>query len=122
MDVDGGGYGQNIAAGAPVNKISSVISNQFYNGEVNAFTHYGEATPADMDSNFHAYGHMTQVVWVGSTQVGCATVDCSSKGLANVGGNVPPIYHVCNYKPAGNFIGQFDKNVLRPKGLPAVSG
>jgi hypothetical protein len=100
-DVDGGNYGQNIAAGAPVDKISSVISNQFYNGEINLFTHYGEATPADMDANFHAYGHMTQVVWVGSQQVGCASYDCSYGGLANVGSNVPPIYHVCNYKPAG---------------------
>jgi uncharacterized protein YkwD len=121
MNVDGGGYGQNIAAGAPVNAIASVITEQFYNGEVNAFVDYGQATPADFDSNFENYGHFTQVVWVGSTTIGCATVDCTSKGLANVGGNVPPIFHVCNYGPAGNVMGEFDKNVLRSLGEATVN-
>ncbi|KAI9777286.1 MAG: hypothetical protein M1816_004811 [Peltula sp. TS41687] len=38
MDVDGGGYGQNIAArypgGISASEIGKVISNQFYNGNV----------------------------------------------------------------------------------------
>jgi len=103
--MDGGGYGQNIAAGAPVNNIAAVITDQFYNGEINYFANdYGQATPADFDADFEHYGHMTQVVWVGSTTVGCASYDCSTHGgLANVGSNVPPVFHVCNYGPAGKF-------------------
>ena len=98
---DGGGYGQNIAAGAPISQIANVISDQFYNGEVNNFVDYGQGTPADFNTAFESYGHFTQVVWVGSTAVGCASVDCTSTGLQNVGGDVPPIFHVCNYFPPG---------------------
>lgn len=102
--MDGGGYGQNIAAGAPVNSINTVIGEQFYNGEVGKFTQYGQATPSDFDAKFESYGHFTQVVWVGTTSVGCASYDCSSVGLKNVGGNIPPIFHVCNYGPPGKFV------------------
>jgi uncharacterized protein YkwD len=118
--VDGGGYGQNIAAGRPVNDIAFVITEQFYNGEVNSFVDYGQAQPADFTANFHNYGHFTQVVWVGSTTVGCASVDCTSSGLANVASNVPPIFHVCNYGPAGNVEGEFDTNVLPSLGQATV--
>ncbi|KAF2672500.1 PR-1-like protein, partial [Microthyrium microscopicum] len=103
MNVNGGNYGQNIAAGAPVSGIGSVITEQFYNGEVNDFVDYGQPTPADFEQSFETYGHFTQVVWVGSTAVGCASFDCSKQGLANVASNVPPIFHVCNYQPAGKF-------------------
>ena len=99
-EIGGGGYGQNIAAGAPVGAIDSVITEQFYNGEVGLFNSYGEPTPSDFSSRFSMYGHFTQVVWVGTTSVGCASVSCSS-GLSGVGSNVGQTYHVCNYKPAG---------------------
>jgi hypothetical protein len=104
-----------------VTSINTVISDQFYNNEVGEFVDYGQATPADFNSKFEAYGHFTQVVWVGSTSVGCASVDCSGKGLANVGSDVPPIFHVCNYMPAGNFLGEFDTNVLPSLGQASVS-
>jgi hypothetical protein len=121
-DANGGGYGQNIAAGAPVNAIDSVINDQFYNNEEPLFVDYGQGTPADFDSNFENYGHFTQVVWSGSSSVGCASVDCSASGLQNVGSDVPPIFHVCNYYPAGNFLGDFGDNVFPPQGQPVVSG
>lgn len=101
MDVNGGGYGQNIAAGVPISDISFVISEQFYNGEVTHFTDYGQDTPADMDDNFGNYGHFTAVVWKGTTSVGCVSYDCSKTGLSGVDKNVPPIFHVCNYAPSG---------------------
>ena len=45
-------------------------------------------------------GHFTQVVWAGSTQLGCAKAVC---------GNFD--YWVCRYAPAGNITGQFPANV-----------
>ncbi|XP_043278108.1 uncharacterized protein [Venturia canescens] len=51
-------------------------------------------------------GHFTQVVWRDSTELGV--------GMArNRNGEV---YVVCNYNPAGNFLGSFTENVLMPGG------
>merc|ERR1719509_274169 len=46
-------------------------------------------------------GHFTQVVWAGTTSVGCATAQGSRW-----------TYVVCNYAPPGNMQGAFDQNVL----------
>ncbi|KAI1289719.1 Golgi-associated plant pathogenesis-related protein 1 [Halotydeus destructor] len=50
-----------------------------------------------------ATGHFTQVVWKATTKVGCG--QASSKCGTFV---------CCNYLPAGNMQGQFEKNVLKP--------
>jgi pathogenesis-related protein 1 len=47
------------------------------------------------NSNLEA-GHYTQMIWFNTTQVGCAIVTCS--------GNEYLV--VCNYNPAGNYIGE----------------
>ncbi|KAG8052219.1 hypothetical protein GUJ93_ZPchr0001g31569 [Zizania palustris] len=41
-------------------------------------------------------GHYTQVVWRASTRIGCARVVCNNNR----------VFITCNYKPAGNIIGQ----------------
>lgn len=93
----------------------------FYNGEVNYFDgQYGQANP-DM-SLFENFGHFSQMVWAGTTHVACVTQDCSAQGLANVGGDVPPYFTVCNYKSAGNMGGEWATNVLQSIGLPSISG
>ena len=100
--IDGGGYGQNIAAGAPATNISSVITDTFYNGEINWFDGlYGEATP-DM-TNFEHWGHFSQIVWKATSSVGCAVQDCTGQGLGNAGADVAPFFTVCNYKGGGKF-------------------
>jgi hypothetical protein len=138
---DGGGYGQNIAAGAPASNISSVITELFYNNEVGNFASlYGQSTPSNINDGaaFDGWGHFSQIVWKSTTKIGCATYDCSGRGLANTGGSVPPHFTVCNYSPAGksipaspdegllmvtpgNFLGEFDQNVGQSLGYPSIS-
>ncbi|NET01369.1 MAG: secretion protein [Sphaerospermopsis sp. SIO1G2] len=56
-------------------------------------------------------GHFTQVVWKSSTQLGCG----AAKGVKTLGGNqYNAFYLVCQYGPAGNVMGQFPANVLKP--------
>lgn len=105
MTVDGGGYGQNIAAGIQQSNISYIISDLFYNSEAPAFNGlYGQAQPSY--ANFGAWGHFSQVVWKSTTKVGCATYPCPG-GLKNVGANVPKYFTVCNYKSPGKLGARF---------------
>lgn len=114
----GGGYGQNIAGGVPADNISAVITDLFYNGEVNWYITpsdlYGAASP-DF-TNFEHWGHFSQIVWNGSTSVGCYTADCSAQGYLYglEGDNVPPYFTVCNYYPAGNMGGEYGSNIFKP--------
>jgi hypothetical protein len=95
----GGGYGQNIGAGAPPDGVPALITNEMYNDEIGFFPlPYGQAQP-DM-SNFESWGHFSQIVWQSTTSVGCATVNCPN-GLANTGAGVSPWFTVCNYSPPG---------------------
>ncbi|KAI9689524.1 MAG: hypothetical protein M1822_010175 [Bathelium mastoideum] len=117
--VDGGGYGQNIAAGVLPANVSSAITDLFYNGEMNFYNDlYGEATP-DM-TLFDRWGHFSQVVWKATGSVGCAVQNCTSQGLGNVDDNVAPFFLVCNYKGPGNFGGEYGENVGRPLGHPSI--
>lgn len=46
-------------------------------------------------------GHYTQVIWSGTEQIGCGLARCASLGgLRNAD------YLVCDYTPAGNFVGR----------------
>jgi len=48
-------------------------------------------------------GHFTQVIWVTTTEVGCAVVDCPAGSPINPSGKVE--YMVCQYAPGGNGAG-----------------
>jgi uncharacterized protein YkwD len=56
-------------------------------------------------------GHFTQVVWKGSTQLGCGEAQ-GTKTLQ--GTKYKAFYVVCHYASPGNVIGQFPANVLKP--------
>lgn len=134
--MDGGGYGQNLAAGPPADNVSYVISDLWYNGEAPAFAgFYNMSQPPISDSS--AWGHFTQVVWNGTLTVGCATQHCTG-GLNNTGSGVPPYLTVCNYKDAGqpqvrelicsrltviagNVLGLYASNIGEPLGHPTAT-
>jgi len=115
----GGGYGQNIAAGVKPDNISAIITDLFYNGEVNYYNGLYGASQPDM-TNFEHWGHFSQVVWKSTTKVGCATHDCSSKGLAQTGSNVAPYFTVCNYGTPGNYANEYGANVLASLKKPTI--
>lgn len=90
MNVDGLKYGQNIANGNTASNIGKTISDQFYNGEFGFMDNYGSPS---LQAPFAKVGHLTQIVWKNTKEVGCAVATCSDQA-----GNS---YTVCNYGPPG---------------------
>lgn len=90
----GGPNGENLALGYPTTLAGLQAwydENTLYDYEAAQFS--------------HETGHFTQMVWVGSTRVGCAHAKCADSRD----------YLVCEYAPRGNIIGWFADNVLPPK-------
>ncbi|KAM3422757.1 hypothetical protein BST61_g241 [Cercospora zeina] len=120
VEMDGGGYGQNIAAGVSGDNITAVITDLFYNAEepIYAEASRGYSQNPDMTS-FELFGHFTQIVWCGTTEVGCATsANCGT--LANTGSGVEPYFTVCNYRGPGNYAGQYSENVKAGGNAPTA--
>lgn len=51
-------------------------------------------------------GHFTQVVWKGSTDLGIGVATGNKHGMKCT-------YIVARYRPAGNFMGRYQENVLK---------
>jgi pathogenesis-related protein 1 len=100
-------YGENLAVfGATGGKGST--AEQAANGwsaEVACWTYgtIGGTEKCDMkcytDMHSDGCGHFTQVVWRKTTEVGCGVATCKS-------GNFNNDIWICNYSPAGNYVGQ----------------
>lgn len=91
------GYGQNIGYGVSADNIGSMITGMMYNDEMEDYPGYGQASP-DM-KHFDDWGHFSQIVWNGTTKVGCVTVVCQN--LGNAASSEPLPFTVCNFSPAG---------------------
>lgn len=93
----GSWYGENLAF-ASYNMGASAVVKMWYDEE------------PDYDYNNPGFssgiGHFTQVVWKGTTEIGCGFVTGCSGSWANV--------WVCQYNPQGNVLGQFAENVFPP--------
>ena len=90
----GGSVGENLAAG--------------YANTTAAVQGWGEERDQYdfKDAEFEEEtAHFTQVVWKGTTDVGCGAAWCDGRG------GTPGWYLVCQYFPAGNVVGAFKQNV-----------
>ena len=88
----GQGLGENIYWAYNIELTGEVVTKDWYSEIKN----YDFSTPGFKQGT----GHFTQVVWKSSKEIGCGF------------GESDGYYVVCNYYPAGNFHGQFDKNVF----------
>ncbi|WP_280477572.1 CAP family protein [Nocardia asiatica] len=100
---DAGNYGENLAwnwssAGAAPVACAAPVKNWY--DEVK------DVTWDDPERNWSRTGHFTQVVWRGTTKLGCAQAGA-------INGKKGGTYTVCNYDPAGNMMGDFAENVRR---------
>eukprot|EP00871_Galdieria_phlegrea_P002584 jgi/Galph1/3326/GphlegSOOS_G1949.1 len=102
-NTDGGKYGQNFAASSftyPNQSIGETAVDLWMLEEKD----YNFQDPGFSDST----GHFTQVVWIGSTKLGCGYRRCPAyNGLTLQ-------FVICNYLPPGNVIGEFAQNVKPP--------
>jgi uncharacterized protein YkwD len=90
MSHSGGGNGENIAMGTDVSAQAAV---DMWYGEAGA---YDFSAPGFSGST----GHFTQVIWKGTTQLGCGVATCQGQ-----------TFWVCQYSPPGNYDGEFPANV-----------
>uniref|UniRef100_A0A0N4ZLS3 SCP domain-containing protein n=1 Tax=Parastrongyloides trichosuri TaxID=131310 RepID=A0A0N4ZLS3_PARTI len=88
----GGAYGENLAWVSD-ESIADTSVKMWYDENAD----YDYSSPGFSGDT----GHFTQLVWKGSQKVGC--------GIASGSGGV---YTVCQYKPPGNYEGEFEDNVL----------
>jgi hypothetical protein len=93
---DRGRLGENIFAGTGTYTAAQVVGD--WDSEKAL---YSRATNACQPGK--ACGHYTQLVWRGTTSVGCAQKVCASG--SPFGGGHWKIY-VCDYSPPGNFVGE----------------
>ncbi|KAK2872070.1 hypothetical protein FQN49_002572 [Arthroderma sp. PD_2] len=114
-EIGGGGYGQNIGFQSGYDDVAALITNNMYNGE---FGYFEGNFGLDNPTNFHEWGHLTQIVWKGTSKIGCVTADCPSLGGQASASNAK--YTVCNYSPAGNVVGRYAENVGDPLGQAIV--
>lgn len=78
--------------------VAQAITDMWYNGEVSAYPSQDFGQPNPDLSNFEAWGHFSQVVWVASEQVGCATQYCPP---GTIYADLGSYYTVCDYYPPG---------------------
>jgi len=91
-----GPFGENLAAG----------TGSSYNIQAAIKSWTDESK--DYNPSNPVASHFTQVVWKGSTQLGCAVALCDGIFSASFG---KAKYFVCEYSPQGNIIGEFPQNV-----------
>ena len=89
-------YGENLAAGSDGALDADGVVGMWY-GEIDKYDFRRGGFSMET-------GHFTQVVWRGTTKVGCGTSRCSGMTI-----------WVCNYDPAGNVEGEYRENV-EPRG------
>jgi uncharacterized protein YkwD len=89
----GGQYGENLAAATAGTMDAAAVVAMWYD----ELKHY----PFRKGGFSMKTGHFTQVVWRGTTQVGCGRSQCNGMDV-----------WICQYNPPGNVQGEYRQNVL----------
>ena len=98
----GSGYGENLAWASYDMSPSGVVKMWYDEESLYDYTNPGVTSGA---------GHFTQIIWKGTTKIGCASVTgCGSSH------SLRENTWVCQYDPPGNYLRQFPENVY-----PSVS-
>ncbi|KAE8231338.1 hypothetical protein CF326_g3649 [Tilletia indica] len=100
-----GDYGENLAAGTGALTYPGAIDLWYQE-----ISQYNFAIPGFSQDT----GHFTQLVWAASNLVGCGiNTQCTPQQLGfGSGFGTQATLVVCQYRPPGNFIGEFVQNVL----------
>ncbi len=93
------GHGQNIAAMAPPGRKTPEDVVSLWASEARDYDRAANACRAG-----RVCGHYTQIVWRATLHVGCARAVCD-RGSPQPGLSRWELW-VCDYEPAGNFVGQ----------------
>jgi hypothetical protein len=93
-----GGLGENIAAGAPSQTVSSAVSSWL--AEQTSYDHATNQCAAGK-----VCGHYTQIVWSTTTGVGCAAASCTTNSPFGTFANGLWDFEVCDFSPPGNVNG-----------------
>jgi hypothetical protein len=93
--------------------VTAAITETWYKNELSSLTPwFGIATlPVSLLPSVSA---SAQVLWKGTTRVGCASVDCTGKMKVNGVASGLSRYTVCNYAAVGGVNGLFSLNIGRP--------
>ena len=85
----------NIAQGTYLGagNLSAVISDMWYNSELAEFPGYGIADLDVTSPAFQNWGHFSQLVWKGTTAVGCGSSPCSAGTSIGSGYFVACLYY-----------------------------
>lgn len=107
------GLGENIAAGAPTEKIQAAVQSWLseqanYDHATNACSTLDATPPLEC-------GHYTQIVWKSTTGVGCAHVSCTANSPFGTLGSGVWDYSVCDFSPPGNVVLQLPSGNLVPQ-------
>jgi uncharacterized protein YkwD len=111
--------GQNIyLSSTAAFNVTAAITESWYKSEFSsAVPWFG--IPSLPISILPGVEQLTQVLWKGTTSVGCASVDCGASMKGGAAGGQGK-YTVCNYASAGNLGGLFAINVGRPVSLTSL--
>lgn len=96
--------------------LAQSISNYWYADEIELYP--GPYGSEPVMTNFDAWGHYSQVVWKGSTVIGCGIQYCEAGTLES---SMAAYMSTCNYYPAGNVDTEYAANVLAPLGEATVT-
>ncbi|KAF2744458.1 PR-1-like protein, partial [Sporormia fimetaria CBS 119925] len=97
--------------------VTGGITENWYKKEFPAYAPYfGKEIPSNLfPTVFPQAGHLTAMLWKGTSKVGCVSLDCGTRMKMGDGSSTTMNkFTVCNYAPAGNVIGQFAANVGVP--------